>query len=277
MTTVSVLASGRGSNLQAILEHKKTGAFENVDIGVLIYNHPDSEAKKIAGEYQVDARFIEHEKGRIGFYNEVVEALEQYRTDLVCLAGWDMIIGREFFEPYRWRIMNIHPALLPAYGDKGLNGMDVHEAVLKDGTKITGCSVFFTDISVERGPVILQHPVEVGEEETRVFWEDLATGLSTDQNRGVQLLADRVLIWEHRSYAKAIQLFVDGKLRVQSHLVKESRDGEKHAEERAVVMIDHDRHWDERWNERQKTFILNQKKQWMDKGKPTEVLLFPQP
>lgn len=276
MTTVSVLASGRGSNFQAMLDHKRLGVFENVDVGVLIYNRPDAKAKSIADAYGIDNKLVTHKSGRIQFYNEITDALKHYDTDLVCLTGWQEIIGKEFIDPYRWRIMNDHPALLPAYGEKNLNALKVHESVLRDGVKVTGCTVYFVGVSIENGPIISQQPVEVGEMEKRLFWEDAAKGLALGQNRGVELLSNKVLVFEHRLYPKAIQLFADGKLRVETHTITESKNSEICQDDTDAVMIDSDEEWERRWNERQKTFTGYQLMKWKEKGFELEVLISPQ-
>lgn len=275
MVTVSVLASGRGSNFQAILDHYKLGLFENVEFGTLIYNKPDANAKITADRYGIASRFVELKEGRIAFYNEIIDALKSYNTDLVCLAGWREIVGREFYEPYKFRIMNIHPALLPAFGEKGLNGMYVHEAVLRSGAKITGPTVFFVDVSVEEGPIILQRSVQIGEKEKRLYWDDLKSGVEVEKNRGVDLLANRVLIHEHRLYSEAIQLFADGKITVENHPIKERKNGDEIVDEKNVVIIQCYNEWHEKWIEKQKVFAEYQKRQWST-GIPLEVLLYPQ-
>ena len=260
MTTVSVLASGRGSNFQAIVDHKKLGVFKNVDIGVLIYNYPDARVKKIADQYGIDNKLIEHKRDRKEFYRDVMHALIEYRTDLVCLAGWDQIIGKEFFEPNKGKLMSVKPALLPGYGKKAMNAINLHESVLKDGAKITGCTVFFPDVSIERGPIILQQALEVKESEKKLFWEDYSKKLPIEKNRGVQFLSNRVLVVEHRLYSKAIQLFADGLIETKIYCIEEDTELGKCKDEIDVVEIRCDEEWEKNWSTRQSKYIELQEK-----------------
>lgn len=244
---VAVLASGRGSNFQAIAEHERLGIFDGVNIAVLIYNHPEANVARIAEEYGAPSVFIEYrKKRRTLFEGEIMDTLESYDVELACLAGWDQIVGAKLFESYRWRLMNIHPALLPAFGRKGLDGRFVHRAVLEYGVKVTGATVFYVDISVDRGPIITQAPVEVREEELSLF----STNLPEDKERAVEVLSDRVLVHEHRLYSKAIQLHADGRIRVV---------GDK-------TIVDYSGGWEEAWREREKPFIEYQKRYWAGKG-----------
>lgn len=243
---VAVLASGRGSNFQAIVEHERSDIFDDVNIAVLIYNHPEANVARIAEEYDVPAVFLEYRrKKRTIFEDEILDTLKSYDVDLTCLAGWDQIVGAKFFETYRWRLMNIHPALLPAFGRKGLDGRFVHRAVLEYGVKVTGATVFYVDVSVDRGPIITQAPVEVREEEISLF----STNLPEDKERAVEMLSDRVLVHEHRLYSKAIQIHADGRIKVV---------GDK-------TIIDYSGGWEKAWKERERPFIDYQKRYWAEK------------
>lgn len=266
MTTVSVLASGRGSNFQAIADHKKLGVFKNVDIGVLIYNYPDAGVKKIADIYGVDSRLIEHKRDRREFYSDIMKTLVDYNTDLICLAGWDQIIGKEFFEPNKGRLMSIKPALLPGYGRKAMNAINLHEAVLKDGAKVTGCTVFFPDVSIERGSIILQQALEVREHEKILFWEDYSKNSSIEKNRGAQLLSDRVLVLEHRLYSKAVQLFTDCLIETKTFCMEEDTELGKCMDELDVVEIKSNEEWETSWSGRQSRYITLQEKKLTERG-----------
>ncbi|WP_455281989.1 formyltransferase family protein [[Eubacterium] cellulosolvens] len=266
MTTVSVLASGRGSNFQAIADHKKLGVFKNIDIGVLIYNYPDAGVKKIADIYGIDSRLIEHRRDRREFYGDIMHALVDYKTDLICLAGWDQIIGKEFYEPNKGRLMSMKPALLPGYGRKAMNAMNLHEAVLKDGAKVTGCTVFFPDVSIERGPIILQLALEVGEYEKKLFWEDYSKNVSIEKNRGVQFLSDRVLVLEHRLYSKAVQLFADSLIETKTFCMEEDTELGKCKDEIDVVEIRCDKEWEKSWSARQSRYIEFQEENLAERG-----------
>lgn len=257
MVNVGILASGRGSNFQAIVEHQQLGVFRDVDVRVLIYNYPDAPVKVIAEKHQISSRLVPHKnRDRVEFEHEIMSILDSSGVELVCLAGWDRILGSELFQKYRWKIMNIHPALLPSFGWKGLNARFVHEAALEYGVKITGCTVFFVDFSVEKGPIILQHPVRILESERQMFLDR--------REEAIQSLSDRVLIHEHRIYSKAIQLFVDRRLRVDKIAARNEARASR------VVAIDLCDEWEKKWNERQLVFIEKQKTTWGPKAVGTD-------
>ncbi len=256
MLNVGVLASGRGSNFQAIMDHQKLDVFQDVNVRVLIYNNPDALVGDTARRYQVANHLVDHRgTDRVEFERQIMDILDSYAVELVCLAGWDRIVGSDFFRKYRWKTMNIHPALLPSFGWKGLNARYVHEAALEHGVKVTGCTVYFVDVSVEKGPIIIQQPVRILESERQLFRER--------REDAIQSLSDRVLIQEHRVYSKAIQLHADGRLRVDesvSHSEGETRTSR-------VVAVDLSDDWERRWSERQRIFIEQQKASWAGKGR----------
>ncbi|MEM4145930.1 MAG: phosphoribosylglycinamide formyltransferase, partial [Candidatus Nitrosocaldus sp.] len=131
----------------------------------------------------------------------IVECLNKYdvRPDngLVCLAGFMRIMSREFVQLYRWRVMNIHPSLLPAFP-----GLNAQKQALEYGVKITGCTVHFIDEGVDTGPIILQEAVEVKDSDD------------------VESLANRILEKEHEIYPRAVRLFAEGRLRVEGRRVR---------------------------------------------------------
>lgn len=238
--TLGVLASGRGSGFQSIIDHLRLGVLQNVEIGVLICNKADAYALVRAEQHGVEGRFIDHRgKEREAFDREVVGVLRDYGVDIVVLAGFMRILSPYFVDEYRWRIMNIHPGDPIKYGGKGMIGEKVHEAVIRAGEGETCCVVHFVDYGVDTGPIILKQVVPVKEGDT------------------AKRLADRVLVWEHRTYPKAIQLYVDGRLRVEGGRVK----------------VDYSGNWEEEWNERQKVYIEYQGEEWRRRGKPLEDLL----
>jgi len=259
MLNIGVLASGRGSNFQAIVDHQKLGVFQDVNVRVLIYNNPDAPVRDVAQRYQVASHLIDHrDRDRVEFERQIMDILDSYGVELVCFAGWDRIVGSEFFRKYRWKTMNIHPALLPSFGWKGLNARYVHEAALEFGVKVTGCTVYFVDVSVEKGPIILQHPVKILESERQMFRDS--------REDAIQSLSDRVLIHEHRIYSKAIQLYADGRLRVDEFV---SRD-QGEARVSRVVAVNLSGDWEKKWSEKQRVFIERQKAAWAARGKHIE-------
>ncbi|MGH2348298.1 MAG: phosphoribosylglycinamide formyltransferase, partial [bacterium] len=136
------------------------------------------------------------------FEDRLAEALESYRPDLVCLAGFMRILSPAFVQQFAGRIMNIHPALLPAFGGVGMYGEHVHRAVLDRGVRVSGCTVHFVDEIPDGGPIILQAPVPVDPEDT------------------VLTLAARIAGLEQRLYPQAIQLFAQGRLEVEGRRVR---------------------------------------------------------
>jgi len=202
---VGVLVSGGGTNLQAIInacERKEIPA----EVVVVISNKKDAYALERARRHNIPALFISHKafSSREEFERALIEELDKRRVDLVCLAGFMRVLSPYFVNHYRGRIMNIHPALLPAF--KGLYGEKVHEAVLASGAKFSGCSVHFVTEDVDGGPIILQRIVEVKDDDT------------------VESLAERVLKEEHLAYKEAIKLFCEGKLAiVGNRVIRKSR------------------------------------------------------
>lgn len=240
MKHVAVFASGRGSNFRAIADHAKLGVLENVQVSLLVTNDAKAPAVHIAEEHSIPHIVIqglfgrkfaskdERDKARNEFDERALEVLKQNRIDLVALAGFMQILGPTIVNHFKSRIMNIHPAKdLVRFGGPGMFGERVHEAVLRAGEKESGCTVHYVDESVDGGPIVLQStvPVELGD-----------TAVS---------LAQRILVQEHRTYSKAIQLHADERIAVH--------DGK--------ASVDWSGDWDERWNHRQEAFIRYQNKQ----------------
>ncbi|MEM4193017.1 MAG: phosphoribosylglycinamide formyltransferase, partial [Candidatus Nitrosocaldus sp.] len=201
---LAILVSGRGSNMEAILKSIRDGKVKGVVPKVVISNRPNVRALDVAKQYDVDTIVID-DNGRKGadweYDKRIVECLNKYdvRPDngLVCLAGFMRIMSREFVQLYRWRVMNIHPSLLPAFP-----GLNAQKQALEYGVKITGCTVHFIDEGVDTGPIILQEAVEVKDSDD------------------VESLANRILEKEHEIYPRAVRLFAEGRLRVEGRRVR---------------------------------------------------------
>src|SRR5262249_6885006 len=129
-------------------------------------------------------------------------AFHEAGAELVCLAGYMRLLGPRFLEPFAGRVMNIHPALLPAFGGQGFYGRRVHEAVIESGVRVSGVTVSFVDAHYDGGPIILQRVVPVEEEDTP------------------ETLAARVLAMEHQAYPEAIRLFAEGRLTIHGRRVR---------------------------------------------------------
>lgn len=192
---IGVLASGGGTNLQAIIDACERGEIDG-DVVVVISNMPDAYALERARKHRIDAFSFPH-KGvpREQHEADVIACLEQHKVDLVCLAGYLRMLTPVFIDKYAGRLMNTHPALLPSFGGKGMHGLKVHQAVLDYGCKVSGCTTHFVTLEVDGGPIILQKAVPVLEGDT------------------AETLQERVLKEEHKLYPRAIQLFAQGKLK----------------------------------------------------------------
>jgi phosphoribosylglycinamide formyltransferase 1 len=199
---IGVLVSGSGSNLQAIIDavlRKKIKA----EIAIVISTKADAYALTRAGKYQIPTLYIDPKNypDREAYTRTITDELKQRGVGLVCLAGFMSILTSYFIENFTLQAMNIHPALLPAFGGAGMYGRHVHEAVLKSGTKYSGCTVHFVDEGCDTGPIILQHVAPVKDDDT------------------VETLANRILKIEHKLYPLAIKYFAEGKLQVSGKRV----------------------------------------------------------
>ncbi len=204
LINLGVLVSGRGSNMEAMLERIRDGTIRNVKPGVVISNRKDAKALEIAKTYGVDAVFIDDEgrKGAWWDYDlKIADCLQDHgvtpQNGLVCLAGFMRILSPEFVRRYKGRIMNIHPALLPAFP-----GLNAQKQAVEYGAKVSGCTVHFVDEGVDTGPIIIQAAVEVREDDTP------------------ETLAARILEQEHRIYPEAVRLFAEGRLSVDGRRVR---------------------------------------------------------
>src|SRR5215210_5189995 len=182
---LAVLASGRGSNLQAIIDHFDNLARERIAKVVLVAsNRPDSPALIRAATASIDiAPFSADDDG-----SELLQLLRDFRIDLVVLAGYLKRIPPKIVREYAGRIMNIHPALLPAFGGEGMYGARVHEAVIASGAEETGVTVHLVDDEYDRGAIIAQ-------------WR-----LPVDKLDTPGTLAARVLNVEHVVYPRAVEM-----------------------------------------------------------------------
>ena len=182
---LAVLASGRGSNLQAIIEHFDNLARERVATVVLVAsNRADSPALLRAATASIDiASFNPNDDG-----SELLALLQKFRIDLVVLAGYLKRIPPKVISEYAGRIINIHPALLPAFGGEGMYGARVHEAVIASGATETGVTVHVVDNEYDRGPILAQWRIPVEESDT------------------VETLAARVLNVEHVVYPRVVEM-----------------------------------------------------------------------
>ena len=167
MLRVGVLCSGGGTNLQALIDAAKAGDL-GAEIGLVIASKPDVYALKRAEENGVPAVVIDRSqiKDRAAYTKKVAAALNGQGIGLAVFAGWTVILTNDFFADFKGGSINVHPALLPAFGGKGFYGMKVHEAVLAAGVKVSGATVHFVTEEVDGGAIILQKAVDVRENDT---------------------------------------------------------------------------------------------------------------
>lgn len=168
MLNVTVLVSGGGTNLQAILDAQSRGEIENGRIHCVIASKPDAYALERAKNAGVDTEVILRGKyATAGEYDAaLVSLLKKHDTDLIVLAGFMTIIGKTVVEAYPNRIINVHPALIPSFCGKGYYGLRVHQAALDAGVKVTGATVHIVNEVCDGGPILLQKAVEVREGDT---------------------------------------------------------------------------------------------------------------
>lgn len=195
---LGVLVSGRGSNLQAILDACREGDLPARVVQVLS-DRPDAPALERARTAGVAGRWVDPRAypNREAYERELTRLLEKAGVELVCLAGFMRVLGPWFVGHWRHRVLNIHPSLLPAF-----RGLHAQKQALEYGVKVAGCTVHFVDEGVDSGPIVLQAAVPVEEDDT------------------VESLSERILQQEHRIYVEAIRLFAEGRLVVEGRRVR---------------------------------------------------------
>ncbi len=168
MLNLTVLVSGGGTNLQALIDAEAEGKLRNTKIVKVISSKKDAYALERAKKSGISSVVIEKKEysDEKAFGEALVEAAEKAQTDLVVLAGYLVVLPEEFVDRYENRIVNIHPSLIPSFCGKGFYGLKVHEDALRRGVRITGATVHFVDKGCDTGPIILQKAVEVRFEDT---------------------------------------------------------------------------------------------------------------
>ncbi|RPI03547.1 MAG: phosphoribosylglycinamide formyltransferase [Calditrichaeota bacterium] len=200
---LAAFASGRGSNLAAILEKIDTGKLD-AQVVLVLSNNSDAGALDIARQHGIPAMHISRKQFNDDqtYENALLTALADSQTELVILAGYMKKIPVSIVRTFQGRMLNIHPALLPSFGGQGLYGHFVHEAVLAFGCKVSGVTVHLVDAQYDTGAPVMQRSVPVLEEDT------------------AETLAARILKEEHQIYAEAIQLFAEGRVRLDGRRTK---------------------------------------------------------
>lgn len=195
---IGVLVSGSGSNLQAIIDRIEEGKLD-AEIRLVVSNNPDAFALERCRKHRIPAVVIDHRlfNSREEFDERMIEALRAAGVDLVVMAGFMRILTCGFFRAFPMRIMNIHPALLPAFP-----GTHVQRKALEYGVRFSGCTVHFADEGVDTGPIIIQAVVPVLEDDIE------------------ETLAARILKEEHRIYPEALQWYAEGRMEIEGRRVR---------------------------------------------------------
>ncbi|MFH1577337.1 MAG: phosphoribosylglycinamide formyltransferase [Candidatus Margulisiibacteriota bacterium] len=198
MIKIGVLISGRGSNLQAIIDAAEKGNL-SAQVAVVISNKPDAYGLDRAKKHNIATAVFEPKNflDKNTYELEIVKVMKEHKIDLVCLAGYMRIVGPVLLEHYQGKMINIHPALLPSFP-----GLHVQQAALDHGVKVSGATVHFVDQGCDTGPIIVQAAVPVLENDTE------------------ESLSARILEQEHRIYPQAIKLFAEGRLKIEGKKVK---------------------------------------------------------
>ena len=194
---LAILISGRGSNMQAILNSIKKQSIP-INPVIVISNKPTAGGLRIAKRYGVKTEIVESkgfQGSRWEYDQKIIDVLSRYRitpkNGLICLAGFMRILSPEFIKKYKNRILNIHPAILPAFP-----GLDAQKRAIDSGVKYSGCTVHFVDEGVDTGQIIVQEVVKVRSDDTE------------------ETLAKRILAKEHKAYPKAIRLVAEKKIKI---------------------------------------------------------------
>ena len=195
---IAVFCSGSGTNLQAIIDSQKKG-YIKAEIKLVVSDMPDCYALTRAKNAGIKTVVVERKNYKVkkDFEAEIINTLKKEGIGLIVLAGYMRMLSEDFIKAYENKILNIHPALLPSF--KGTRGI---KDAFEYGVKVTGPTVHFVTVDMDAGPVIMQSPVKVTEDDTE---ESLAQAIHEE---------------EHKIYPRAIQLFVEGKLKIEGRKVR---------------------------------------------------------
>ncbi len=198
MLNLGVLASGRGSNFQSIINEIEAGKL-NASIKLLIIDNPHAYAIERAKKHSIEYLYINPKEfsSKNDFFRKITDELKARNVELVILAGFMRIVRKPLIDAFPNRIMNIHPALLPSF--PGLHGQ---KQASDYGVRISGCTVHFVDEGMDTGPVIIQAAVPVSPDDTE------------------ETLSARILKLEHKIFPEAIRLYAEGRLSVEGRVVK---------------------------------------------------------
>ncbi len=201
MLKIAAFASGKGSNLTAIVEAIEHGKIQNARIEVVISNNSHAGALAVADKHQIPALHLSRQQFESdeSYTGAIQKVLTDHAVNFIVLAGYMKKVDPSIVRAYRNRILNIHPALLPKFGGAGMYGLRVHEAVIAAGEKQSGATVHVVDEEYDHGTIILQRKIDVAAGETP------------------ETLAEKVLRIEHEIYPEAIRLFANGAVTIDHY------------------------------------------------------------
>jgi phosphoribosylglycinamide formyltransferase-1 len=199
---VGVMASGRGSNFQAIIDAGIRNETPDVEIGQLVVNKPGAEAIQHAEKNNIPYEVIDSSKmSREEFDKKTIKIFEEKKIEVVVLAGFMRLLTSVFITKYKDRILNIHPSLLPAFP-----GSQAHKDTIAYGTKISGCTAHLVDEGVDSGPIIMQSAIQINQNETE------------------NSLSEKILVHEHKILPQALQLLCSNKIILEGRKVRIKSD-----------------------------------------------------
>ena len=205
MLKIGVLVSGGGTNFQAIIDSIESGYIKNAEIVTLVSSNPNAYALERAKKHNIEGVCIrkkDFENSSL-YEKALIEHFESRGVGLVIMAGFMVVIGPDFINAFRNKIMNIHPSLIPSFCGNGFYGLKVHEAALKKGVKVTGATVHFVTEETDAGPIILQKAVYINDDDTP---ESLQKRVMEEAE------------WE--IFPEAIRLFAEGKIEIVGNKVR---------------------------------------------------------
>jgi len=194
---IGVLASGRGSNMEALIRGCQDGRIPG-EVVIVLSDKASAGALETARGLGVEARYLDPKPygSREAYDRALVEALQARGVDLVCLAGYMKLVTREFLDPFPERVLNVHPSLLPSFP-----GLRAQQQALEHGVKVAGCTVHLVELAMDRGPIVMQAAVPVEDDDTE------------------ESLSARILEQEHRIYVEAVRRFCAGEVEVRERRV----------------------------------------------------------
>lgn len=163
---IGVLVSGGGTNLQALIDAEKSGIIKSGKIVTVVSNKPDVYALERAKKAGIETKVITRKESGENFDRDIAEYMKKMDVDIIVMAGFLAIIGRELLDAFPDRIINIHPSLIPSFCGDGFYGLKVHEAALNYGVKVTGATVHFVNEITDGGKIIMQRAVDIHDSDT---------------------------------------------------------------------------------------------------------------